>query len=110
MVLFLFGVGFGALLTVACMTFRSSDDGERLEAPRPLDATGPGPSGLNGFDASHGSCGQRLQRAPAIVAEHPPAVDRDGDRRLDDEWAAVLRGPLHGEESHHAKGFGSTRT
>ncbi len=33
-----------------------------------------------------------------------------GDRRLDDEWAAVLRGPLHGEESHHAKGFGSTRT
>ena len=44
--------------------------------------------------------GQRLQRAPVIVAERPPAVGRLGSRRLDDQWASVLLGPLHGEESH----------
>ena len=68
-----------------------------------VDAAGPGSSGLNGFDASHSCRGQRLQRVPVIVAERPPAGGRHNDRRLDDQWASVLLGPLHGEESHHPK-------
>ncbi len=84
----------------SCTRWRPEAAGTKPEGLSTLSAAGPGPSGLNGLDASHGCCGQRLQCAPVIVAEHPPAVRRHNDRSFDDEWAAVLLGPFHGEESH----------